>query len=1083
MPNQSDDTTGSYLKERQSVQLTPAQRLKISQTPQPQIADPGADKFSLSPGKIVKDIARGVIETPTQVFGGVTDAIKEAGQVADSLLNAMNIPSVLQIVNEKGEFDPDLMTASEFESKGLKTPVGAIDVKKPVTTTGGLVRGISQFMTGFLPATRALKGVKAVSTVGKAAKVAAIGAAADVIVFDPHEDRLSNLIEQHPELQNPVTGYLAADPEDSEAEGRFKNAVEGLGLGALTDGFFLAVKGIRASRRAKILKKADQAEKATIDKLASVADEAEVKPDDMAAKVEPDEDFKQFDEPDPDEPVFKTGSKKAGEERALNINIDRLDTTEDVESLIEDVGKKFSKDINEARREVITHEETKKLADDLGMTVESLLSRRKGEAFNAEQAVAARRILVASGENLMKLAKAARAGSDVDVMKFRKAMSRHHAIQTQVSGLTAEAGRALSSFNIKAKSAKEQERLISETLIAAGGPDNSRILAKQLSQLEGPHQVNAFVKQASGATTKAMLYEAWINGLLSSPATHTVNVLSNSLVAGWSVGERKIASMIGAGLDFQNIPEGEATAQLFGMVQGAKDGMRLAWKALKTGEPSDVIGKIEVIDHKAITAENLNLSGVPGRFADFVGGVVRTPGRFLTAGDEFFKSTGYRMELHAQAFRQASSEGLQGEDLAKRITDIVENPPENINLAAVDASRYQTFTKPLEETGQALQNMISKTPGARLIVPFIRTPVNIMKYVGERTPLAPVSKNIRAEINAGGARRDMALAKIATGSMIMAAAADYTLSGQVTGGGPKHPVMKARLRETGWQPYSIKIGETYYSYNRLDPIGAFIGLGADVSEVMGQTTEADGMDLATAAVIAVAQNVTSKTYLSGVAEFFDVMSSVSADPEKNNRQAQRWIERFAGTVVPAVVAGVERAVSPELEATQGILEKIKSRIPGYSDDLPPRRNVFGEPIVLSGGLGPDIMSPIYTNSDKKDKVADEIVNQRTLIRMPGKIIDGVELTTDQYDKYIQLYSGKNNPYTRNTLKRELAELFRKPIYQNATNGQEGGKSTLIKSVFEAHRKAAKQALLEQDPRLFLDTQNLKREKMIKMGAM
>jgi hypothetical protein len=116
----------------------------------------------------------------------------------------------------------------------------------------------------------------------------------------------------------------------------------------------------------------------------------------------------------------------------------------------------------------------------------------------------------------------------------------------------------------------------------------------------------------------------------------------------------------------------------------------------------------------------------------------------------------------------------------------------------------------------------------------------------------------------------------------------------------------------------------------------------------------------------VAQNVTSKTYLSGLAEFFDVMSSVSADPENNNTRAQAWIERLAGTVVPSGVAQLERTLDPGLSATNGIIEKIKSRLPGYSDDLPPRRNIFGEPIILSGGLGPDIMSPIYKSTDKKD---------------------------------------------------------------------------------------------------------------------
>ena len=778
----------------------------------------------------------------------------------------------------------------------------------------------------------------------------------------------------------------------------------------------------------------------------------------------------------PDGKAFSMGAKKAGDERALNINLSKLNTTDDVEKLIDGVAKADADNINAARREVVTHEQTMKLADDLGMTVDDLLARRQGQSFNAEQAVAARKILVALGENLIDMAKGASSGSELDVARFRRAMAQHQAIQAQVSGMTAEAGRALNSFKIMAESGASQQRAIREALEAGGGIDISKDIAEGLAQLDGAHQVNAFIKQSLGAKTKDVFYEAWINGLLSSPATHAVNVLSNAITAGWAVGERKVASMVSAGFMDDAIPEGESAAMLKGMVEGTKDGMKLAWRALKTGEPQDAITKIEQQQYRAISGESLDLSGIPGRAADFLGEFVRIPGRALTAGDELFKAMGYRMELNAQAFRQAYQEGLRGDELAVRMQNIVNNPPENIKLESIDAARYRTFTKPLGEAGQAVQKAANRIPGARLILPFIRTPTNIIKYVGERTVLAPMSKVVRGEIAAGGARRDLALAKIATGSMIMGAAADFTLSDQITGGGPKNPDMRKAKMATGWQPYSIKVGDTYYSYNRLDPVGATIGIAADIAEIMGQTDDADTLDLATSSVIAVAQNVTSKTYLSGLAEFFDVMSSTSADPEANNARAIRWIERMAGSLVPAGVAQVERTLNPELTATQGIIEKIQSRIPGYSDDLPPRRNIFGEPIVLSGGLGPDIMSPIYTSYDKKDSVADEIVKQQTLVRMPRKTLDGVDLSTQEYDQYIRYYAGENNRFVEVPLKLKLEQLFRSPSYAKATDGQEGGKSLMIRAVFEAYRDAAKAAMFESSPELQMNVQRIKMER-------
>lgn len=1043
------DLTGSYMASRESAFITPSQRRRAALINDEQKAAPTTNQqlnidAGLGIAGAASDIAGGIIEAPRQIIGGVLDATKELAQAMESIIPL-------------GTVGGDELTEESF-----------ITADEPRTTTGGLVRGVSQFLTGFIPATKAIKGA---GVVNKGVQALAGGAIADALVFDPHEDRLSNLIQEFPALRNPVTDYLEADADDSAIEGRFKNAVEGLALGGATELFFKGVKVLRANRIAKVEERQLISDRATADKLTTSLDAPEIEGE-----------FIPFQEKAAAEATdFKVGTTKAGEERAANINLANIESTEDVEKLIQGVAEAENLKINKERREVITNEETARLADDLGMSVSDLLDRRSGQAFNAEQAVAARKILVASGENLFKLAKTAATGTDEEVAMFRRALSQHSAIQSQVSGLTAEAGRALQSFRIQAKSAKAQEAAIKNALEAGGGVEFSKDIASRMSQLDDISQLNTFVRQAEKASTKDMLYEAWINGLLSSPATHVVNVLSNAIVVGWTVGERKVASMIGDAMGGQSIPDGEISAQLIGMVNGSRDGFRLAWKAIKTGEPSDPLQKIENQGMKAITGENLNLTGVPGRFADFMGEAFRVPGRLLTAGDELFKAIGYRMELNAQAFRTGYNEGLRDEALAVRMADIISNPPDNIRLAAVDASRYQTFTKELGEAGKAVEKVRSKVPGARIILPFIRTPSNIIKYVGERTPLAPLSKAVREEMSAGGARRDLALAKIATGSTMMAIGADFALSGDITGAGPTNPQMRTLLRNTGWQPYSIKVNGEYFSYQRLDPIGAFIGLSADIAEISGQVGEFDALDLATASVIAVAQNVTSKTYLSGVAEFFDVMSSASSDPEANNKRAQRWLQRMAGSVIPSGVAAVERTLSPELEATYGIIDKLKSRIPGFSDDLPPRRNIFGEPIVLSGGLGPDIMSPIYTSKEKNDPVADEIVAQQTLLRMPRNNINGVDLSPQQYDRYIQLYSGKDNRFVQDiSLKDKLSETFRTPQYIKATDGQEGSKSLVIKTIFQAYRDTAKAQMLEEFPDLKDDIILNKREKARKL---
>ena len=1061
----NDDVTGQVLNARQNADLTPAQlarqQFAAEEAQEPistydqtkQLFEAGVSAIGDKPVAVLKDIAGGIVEAPRQAVSGALDAV--AG-IADLIEVDPLVAVAFTMALGGGKSGAKAAAEAALAVSNLETPTIEGD---PRTVTGSLVKGVSQFLVGFGPA------FKAVKFTGKAAPYIA-GAIADATVFDPMEARLSDLVEEVPALSNPVTGYLASSPDDTEAEGRFKNAIEGLALGGLADGLMSAVKFIKSGKE---IRKVSEDTGVPVEEIIDDTISADVQIAKQADQVSEGE-FIPFEKAVEDSsvvikvPEFKTGSKKAEPERAQNINLAKLNTTEDVQNLLDRVAKADSKGLNKARREVITNQELPKLADDLGMTVNDLMNRRQGEAFNAEQILSARKILVASGENLMDLSKKAAQGGDTELALFRRAMSHHRAIQLQVSGMTAEAGRALQSFNIIAESSRAQQRAIKDALDGTGGSEVNQKMAQMFAELDDPAQVGKFVRDANKVTTADMLYEVWINGLLSSPTTHMVNILSNTMVAALTVGERRLARAIGG-----NIPPGETTAQMKGFVDGARDGLRLAWKAFKTGEPIDVMEKVEVDKRRSVSGEALNIAGPAGRFADYLGEFVRIPGRLLTAEDAFFKSIGYRMELHAQAYRQTFNEGLRDEAAATRVLQIIDNPPENIKLSAIDASRYQTFTNKLGEAGKSIENVRNNIPGARVIMPFVRTPINIMTFTFERTPLAPMMKSVREEIAAGGARKDVALAKMTMGSMAMAVSADLSLSGSITGAGPVDRDQKNILRATGWQPYSIKVGDTYYGYNRLDPTGALLGLGADMAEIMGQTTEADAQQVAVAASLSVAQNMASKTYMRGLVDFMDAFFSSSTDPEANNYKLNSWLTRTAASVIPSGVAALERSISPEMSATYGILDRIKSRIPGYSEGLPPRRNIFGEPVVLEGGIGPDIMSPIYVSTVKEDPIADELVAQEVSISMPRRVINEVELDAQQYDKYILLYSGQDNKGMNSVpLKTKLKELFAMPRYKQATDGPEGGKALAIQIVFSSYRDAAKEQLIKEDPTLEAD---------------
>lgn len=158
--------------------------------------------------------------------------------ITNTFAPAANALRKYGVVNEDHGFGPNITDA--MKTAGIETP-DAPQYK--------LVEGAAEFATGFIGAGRVLKAVKPITKVGVLAKGAVQGAIADFSAFDPHQERLSNLVENFPILKNPVTAFLAAKDGDSAIEGRLKQTLEGLGVGGLTEAVIWGVKGARYALR------------------------------------------------------------------------------------------------------------------------------------------------------------------------------------------------------------------------------------------------------------------------------------------------------------------------------------------------------------------------------------------------------------------------------------------------------------------------------------------------------------------------------------------------------------------------------------------------------------------------------------------------------------------------------------------------------------------------------------------------------------------------------------------------------------------------------------------------------------------
>lgn len=717
-----------------------------------------------------------------------------------------------------------------------------------------------------------------------------------------------------------------------------------------------------------------------------------------------------------------------------NIRVDKLASKEDITRALQTVNNRFG-GFDAATRGKIAQAETKALASELNMTVDDLLKRRRGQALNAEQALAARSILAKSGGELVKLARKAQGGSEEELAAFRAGLLRHAAIQEQVSGATAEAGRALAQFRMETDNAIVKGRMLKAIIDSAGGRERIEDVAERILDLENnPGKVSEFTRKVLKPGFWDMAKEYWINSLLSGPRTHATNIGSNLLTAIWSLPEHAATAAIGAVTRSDDrMLMRDVGARAVGMMEGARDGLRLARRAFMTGEPSDGISQVEAQQYRAI----------PGK----VGSVIRTPTRALMAEDEFFKSVAYRGEITALAARAAYR--MEGTAVQRRAhyEMLRDNPTENMVEQAAKAARYQTFQAPLKGPGIQIQMLANKGP-MKFVLPFVRTPLNLLKYATERSPLAPVLSEFRDAIRKGGMARDQAVARVAMGSGLAALAVSWALDGKLSGSGPADPRQREALMNTGWKPFSVKVGDKWYSYQRIDPFARVLSTAADFATFGDYMTEDERENIAKYLSLAIARNISTMPTLDPAANAFEALS----DPD---RHLARYATNLgASMTVPNVVTQINSTLDPYMRETDTLLSTIKSRVPGMSDKLPARMNLWGEPITRGNALGPDIVSPIWVGTDKKDKALAEVDRLRLNLSRPNRKIGDVRMTPEQYARFV---------YTAGQpAKALLDKLAASPQWDGLPDG---AKRLLIGEVVQRFRKVAKARLLAESPDL------------------
>lgn len=1075
--------------------------------------------------------------TGQSVIGGVGDAISGTLQTADDLSEYAQVRITGDLVRTeegwtymRGQELQDWYDANDGGSI-LDLATNVVDYVTPETQTGTgrVVRGISTFVVPYLGAAKALQVGTSIT------RGIALGAAVDFTVWDPDDPNLSAMVNELGLPQNFMTDLMATDPDDPAMVNRLRNAAEGAILGTVVDGLLAINRAVRAGRAAEaagdavgveaaragirgavrdleeaagqqageIIQGNVQAARETAQRIADASQEAAEAAPTAPARATTEGTTEAATEAATEAPQSSSGFRITQQEFD---EIDRLaqsyatnpaeafskalpyrspttyrgwdDFQANLAAVRNVMSDKFDEIAGGSRQTFEQVQDTamarlNDMAEVAGRQPEDLL--REWDSLNvppermAAEILARDNMLLAMEREVRDLATQINAQS-VDNARFKnldearaELMYRRELIANLLARQSAartNIGRALNAFKIARNGDQRMRDLV------RGGLDSSDIDSFARAVAEGGGRPGRVVQEMSNVQKFMDTVSNYrINALLSGPGTQEINVISSG------INTLMVPLRTALGGQFRH-----GVRQVAGMVTGSIDSLRMAKRALM--EDGGVLDP----GNTKFDGEDL-AKGNKG----IVRGTISLPSRFLLTVDELFKQSMFRGWIAADAAASADAAGLRGAARRDHIQQYIREsftPDGQANgvtrSEALEMAQRATFTEPLRPKSLPARFQSSMLVGqgqgvflARLVIPFFRTPVNILKQSFQHMPiLNRLSQEMREDLAAGGARAAQARSKVYLGWAATSAALYYALDGRITGSGPSDPLVNAEWRAAGNQPYSIRFTnengeEAWFNYQRLEPLANVISIVADTVELMKNPyneEEATTMGLLGGIALAIGENSVNKTFTAGISDFFDVM--------QGERTAERGLYNFVGSFSPNLINQLNG--DDAFREIRSVADTLNSRLGSY-ENVAPRRNLLGEvitrptskadPLGLFTGNGFRAVDPVLQELSRvsmADRAAFQQPSHGIVLegrRTSLKDIRHSETNRPLYDMWVErtgtIELGGQN------LRGAIDRVMQTSAYQDAPEGGPGTpsdvmtKGRILSRIISEYRQAAR----------------------------
>lgn len=614
-------------------------------------------------------------------------------------------------------------------------------------------------------------------------------------------------------------------------------------------------------------------------------------------------------------------------------------------------------------------------------------------------------------------------------------------------------------------SPEQQALLISD--IARQSPEKLSMAIKAMEDCVYGRGVWGRIANMSGKVIND-LHAIRINFMLSNPGTHVTNILSNFLTATTAIPEAGMSKafrgdLSGAGKDMVNQTIGlwtgfmEAWPMMFG--KNRNEALEMGTKLDAFGSGARSASAFEGSDNPLAKAWTMFMKGV------------QLPGSALEKGDILFKSMSYRANMYREVGetveRMVRSGDIALKDKDAMIKDMLANPTDDIIENSIKEARYRTFTNEIADDAKVAKGLqaLSRNPFGALIMPFFRTPYNIVRYSAERVPgLNFVMKEQRRILTQGTAkeRGDMA-ARLMLGSGIGLTAMMLAKDGIITGKAPHNKSERNAFYAAGKQEYSIRIPGTdrWVSYKRYEPLATVLSLGADVSILAGEDSDDTEYGWAVTVLASLSASVLDNTFLSGISNTITALNYGEAG-------TAYWLQSMASTFAPGTGGYIDKLadgksydirVDRDTGTGEAMVDAFRNRF-GLNNDLPVKRDFWGQPIkTVKDDIGSKILYGLGVRSSlEKDNKLDQMVYESGVgISDVYRKINGVDLTTEEYQRYKELIG------------KRLRERMEALVNTGKFDDQYIGEGSPFELMFDKEkgkaRSWAKERILKESPEL------------------